>query len=529
MAPRTVLEKSERSAPAQAMHLGRTSPQQVISVSVIVRRKNPLHLHELKGRRLSHAEFDAHYAADPADFDSIRTFAHNHGLEVDEAASSLARRTIVLKGTTEAMEKAFGVELNSYEDPRHKKHFHAFTGKISLPEDHAPAVEAVLGLDSRPVATPHFRRRDGVAEPERRKKKTPTDPTPQPQPFSAVQVAQLYNFPTNLNGSGQTIGILELGGGYTDSDLQTYFSGVGLSTPSVVSVSVDGGANSPGDPNGADGEVELDIEVAGSVANGATIAVYFAPNSDQGFIDAITTAVHDTTNKPSVLSISWGGPETSWSQSSVTALDNACQSAAALGVTITVASGDSGSSDGTNGTVVDFPASSPHVLACGGTELFANGTAIAQEVVWDDQPQGGASGGGFSSTFAVPSWQTSALPAGSSGRGVPDVSGDASPESGYNIIVDGQPQVVGGTSAVAPLYAGLIALVNQQLASQGQQSAGFVNPLLYQNAISFNDITQGNNGAYSAGPGWDACTGLGSPNGASILTTLTGANSGSVF
>lgn len=522
MASRTTLEKSEHKAPVNATHLSRTSPQQIISVSVIVRRKNALNLHELRGRRLSHAEFNAQYAADPADFDSIRTFARNHGLTVDEAATSLPRRTIVLKGTAEAMEKAFGVELNSYEDTRRKKRFHAFTGTISLPEEHAPAVEAVLGLDSRPVATPHFRRRDDSADPNR-KKQQPTAPQQQPQPFNATQVAQLYSFPTNLNGSGQTIAILELGGGYTASDLQTYFQGVGLNTPNVVAVGVDGGSNSPGDPNGADGEVELDIEVAGSVANAANIAVYFAPNSDQGFIDAITTAVHDTTNKPSVLSISWGGPESSWSQASVTALDNACQSAAALGVTITVASGDSGSSDGTTGTVTDFPASSPHVLACGGTALFANGSSIAEEVVWDDQPQGGASGGGFSGTFAVPTWQTSALPSGSSGRGVPDVSGDASPETGYNVIVDGQQEVVGGTSAVAPLYAGLIALVNQQLATQGAASAGFVNPTFYQNASAFNDITQGNNGDYSAGAGWDACTGLGSPKGGSILTALTSA------
>jgi kumamolisin len=519
MPSRITLEKSERKAPAHASHLGRTSPQQTISVSVIVRRKNPLKLSDLKGRRLSHEEFNAQYAAAPADFDNIRTFAKNHGLAVDEAASSLPRRTIVLTGTASAMEKAFGVELNSYEDPRQKKRFHSFTGKISVPDEHAEAIEAVLGLDSRPVATPHIRRLD-AADPDRKKKQPAAG---QPKPFSAVQVAQLYSFPANLSGSGQTIAILELGGGYTASDLQTYFSGVGLNTPNVVSVGVDGGSNAPGDPNGADGEVELDIQVAGSVANAANIAVYFAPNTDQGFIDAITTAVHDTTNKPSVLSISWGGPESSWSASSVTALDNACQSAGALGVTITVASGDNGSSDGTNGTVVDFPASSPHVLACGGTELFASGTSISQEVVWDDQPKGGASGGGFSGSFAVPAWQTSALPSGSSGRGVPDVSGDASPESGYNIIVDGQPQVVGGTSAVAPLYAGLIALVNQQLATQSAPSAGFINPTLYQNASAFNDITQGNNGAYSAGPGWDACTGLGSPKGAAILTAVTTA------
>ena len=136
------------------------------------------------------------------------------------------------------------------------------------------------------------------------------------------------------------------GGGYQTSDIETYFSGLGLTPPVVVAVSVDGGTNAPGDPNGADGEVALDIQVAGSIANGARIAVYFAPNTDQGFIDAITTAVHASTNKPSVLSISWGGPESTWAQTSVTALDDACQSAAALGVTITVASGDNGSSDG---------------------------------------------------------------------------------------------------------------------------------------------------------------------------------------
>jgi kumamolisin len=524
MAPRTALANSERNAPAQATHLGRTAPDHTISVSVIVRRKNPLKLSELKGQRLSHAEFNDKYAADPADFDSIRAFAKNHDLTVDETASSLARRTIVLNGTAEAMENAFGVELNSYEDQRHKRRFHAFTGKISLPEEHAPAVEAVLGLDSRPIAVPHLRRRDAELADPNRKKKHPAAPTP--QPFSAVQVAKLYNFPSDLNGTGQTIGILELGGGYTDSDLETYFSGLGLKIPNVVSVSVDGGQNSPGEPNGADGEVELDIQVAGAVANGANIAVYFAPNSDQGFIDAITTAVHDTTNKPSVLSISWGGPESSWSTASIMALDNACQSAAALGVTITAASGDSGSSDGTNGTVVDFPASSPHVLACGGTALFGSGSTITEEIVWDDQPQGGATGGGFSTTFSTtPTWQASALPAGKSGRGVPDVSGDASPETGYNIVVDGQQEIVGGTSAVAPLYAGLIALVNEQLATHGAASVGFINPTLYGNPGVFYDITQGNNGAYSAGSGWDACTGLGSPNGTAILDALTAATS----
>jgi kumamolisin len=507
---RVVLTHSDRAVPRNATHIGRTDPKQIISVSVIVKRKNPLDLRALGGQRVSREDFDAQYAADPASFDALRTFAHENGLAVDEAASSLSRRTIVLRGPAQAMEKAFGVELHDYEDTTTKKRYHTFTGQASLPDTHAPLVEAVLGLDARPVAKAHFRFLKDL-----KKKKTPKPAAAQPEPFNPPQVAALYDFPTSVTGAGETIGILELGGGYQTSDIQTYFSGLGLTPPTVVAVSVDGGTNSPGDPNGADGEVALDIQVAGSIANGARLAVYFAPNTDQGFIDAITTAVHDTTNNPSVLSISWGGPESSWAQASVTALDDACQSAAALGVTITVASGDNGSSDGGSGNNVDFPASSPHVLACGGTELIGSGTKITEEVVWNDGSDGGATGGGYSVLFPVPTWQSSAGISGP-GRGVPDVAGDASPESGYNILVDGQQEVVGGTSAVAPLWAALIAMINQMKGTP----VGFVNAALYTDASDFHDITSGNNGTYSAGPGWDACTGLGSPNGQEVAGAL---------
>ena len=514
---RIVLPHSERVVPANATRVGPTQPLQVISVSLIVRRRNPLDLQALGGRRVSREEFDQRYAADPADFEALRTFAHRQGLALDEAASSLSRRTLVVRGTVTAMERAFGVQLQDYEETAAGRHpgrrFHGFTGPVSLPETHAALIEAVLGLDARPIAQPHFRLLRDL-----KKKKTPRA-SAQPQPFNPPQVAELYAFPTSANGSGETIGILELGGGYNTSDIDTYFQGLGLTPPTVVAVSVDGGTNAPGDPNGADGEVALDIQVAGSIAPGARMAVYFAPNTDQGFIDAITTAVHDTTNTPSVLSISWGGPESSWAQTSITALDNACQSAAALGVTITVASGDNGSSDGVSDgqNHVDFPASSPHVLACGGTELIGSGSKITEEVVWDDLSSqgGGATGGGYSAVFPLPSWQSGAGVTGS-GRGVPDVAGNASPESGYNILVDGQQEVVGGTSAVAPLWAALIALLNQLKGA----SLGFVNPALYTDKSDFHDITQGNNGAYSAGPGWDACTGLGSPNGQEIAQAL---------
>jgi kumamolisin len=518
------LAASANPLPAEASQTGPIDAGQILTVSVIVRRKKPLDLDAMGGRVMTRDAFDQEYAADPADFEALRQFAHSEGLTVDETSSSLSRRTIVLKGPASKMEHAFGVTLHSYEHDASKKHFHCYEGPLSVPQVHGVRIESVLGLDTRPIAKSHLRRfhkntggnaiRANVAG----------------KSYSPVQVAALYGFPAGVTGAGQTIGILELGGGYETSDITTFFQGLGLTPPTVVAVSVDGATNVPGgDPTGADGEVALDIQVAGAVAPGAKLAVYFTPNTDQGFIDAITTAVHDTANKPSVLSISWGGPESGWSAASRTSLDNACQSAAALGVTITVASGDNGSSDGGTGNNVDFPASSPHVLACGGTALTGSGTTISSEVVWDDlSAGGGATGGGVSTVFALPTWQASAgVPAssGSGGRGVPDVSGDASPETGYNVLVDGQQQVVGGTSAVAPLWAGLLALVNQQRGTAGP--AGFINPTLYAAPSALRDITSGKNGSYSAKAGWDACTGLGSPRGTAVAQALSGTIAGS--
>ena len=281
-------------------------------------------------------------------------------------------------------------------------------------------------------------------------------------------------------------------------------------------------------PNSADGEVQLDIEVVGSVAPGAKIAVYFAPNTSQGFQDALTTAIHDATNKPSVISISWGSAESTWTAQAMTAFDSAAQDAAALGVTICAASGDSGSSDGvTDGSNhVDFPASSPHILACGGTSLTSSNGKITSETVWNDGAQGGAGGGGFSNQFPLPAWQASAniKPPAGGGRGVPDVSGDADPETGYKVLVDGESLVIGGTSAVAPLWSGLIALLNQKLG----KPLGFLQPAIYAlpaTADAFHDITSGSNGAFSAGPGWDAASGLGSPSGENLLQALSGTSS----
>jgi kumamolisin len=502
---RLVLPGSEK-APLSAAGEKPAPPSSVLTVSVIVRRKNPLKTNRLGKDRLTRAQYRQQHGADPAAIKLVHAFAKEFGLTVEKGTPKPERRTIQLSGTVAAMQKAFGVTLT--QQVLDGNTYRVREGSIRLPAELADAVEAVLGLDNRPQAQPHFRANASSANTS----------------FTPVQVAQLYQFPQGASAAGQTIGIIELGGGFRTADLTAYFKTLGQKAPKVTAVSVDKGKNSPGNASGADGEVMLDIEVSAAVAPGAKIVVYFAPNTDQGFIDAVGSAVHDTANTPSVISISWGGPESSWTAQAMNALDAACQSAAALGITVTVAAGDNGSTDGATGNNVDFPASSPHVLACGGTKLVGSGSTITSEVVWNEQASGeGATGGGVSKVFALPSWQANAhvppSPSSTGGRGVPDVAGDADPTTGYQVRVDGKSMVIGGTSAVAPLWAGLIALNNQQ----NGKSAGFIQPQIYaaKAASAFNDIVSGNNGAFSAGPGWDACTGLGSPIGAKLIALLS--------
>ena len=238
-----------------------------------------------------------------------------------------------------------------------------------------------------------------------------------------------------------------------------------------MAISVGGGHNAPtGNPNGPDGEVMLDIEVAGAVAPGARIAVYFAPNTDAGFLNALTAAVHDNLRKPCVVSISWGAAEKDWTAQATSNFDSACADATLLGVTVCVAAGDHGSSDSEDASVTranaDFPATSPHVLACGGTRLETARGTLTGESVWNNH-DGWATGGGVSEIFPVPAFQAGASipksinPGGKKGRGVPDVAGDADGDTGYKVRVDGVNTVIGGTSAVAPLWAGLIAVLTR--------------------------------------------------------------------
>jgi kumamolisin len=546
-----------RRAPAMgARAVGPTDANAPIEVSLVLRA--PVTLGQLArvgniGRlapqaraHLSRDAFASGYGADPPAMARIESFARQAGLTVRQ--SDAARRTVVLGGTVAQASAAFGIRLQDFVLPDGSR-YRARIGPALVPTTLSNVVEAVLGFDDRPQARPHFQRLDELygrafaAEAVIRADATihaesairadgPAVAWAAPTPFSPTEVAALYDFPqtaggTKLDGRGQCIGIIELGGGYRSADLKAYFAALGLKAPRVTAVGVDGARNQPGDE--ADNEVMLDIEVAGAVAPGAQIVVYFAPNTGRGFYDAITTAIHDTTHNPSIITISWGAPEgkPAWTSQSMRLYSQAFKEAAALGVTICCASGDLGSGDGVDDgrAHVDFPAASPFVLACGGTQLRAAGQQIAAEVVWNAGP-GSATGGGVSESFARPTWQK---PVGvppsvnaphKVGRGVPDVAGNADPRSGYRVRVNGEDTVIGGTSAVAPLWAGLIALVNQALG----QPAGYLNPLLYTapSAAWLRDITAGNNGAYAARAGWDACTGLGSPNGRALLDRLRG-------
>jgi kumamolisin len=536
------LSGSERSPVPGGSPTGeRLDDNQVITVTVMLRRRAELPSELVTGpATVTTAELGDSYGADPADAALVAEVLGRYGLTVTD--QQLASRRLKVTGTIGAMSQAFGTTLSVVFSPRpdgsgnvaHR----ARTGGLSVPTELSGIITAVLGLDNRPAARPHFRRlRPDQAYGRKASGRLAAPPAAgaaaAPVPLTAPQVADFYNFPANTDGTGQTVAIVELGGGYNVTDLSTYFEGLGLAIPSVTAVGVDGGANAPG--GSADGEVELDIEVVGAIAPKAAQVVYFAPNTDQGFIDAISDAAHATPT-PIAVSISWGQSEDQWSDQSRTAMDQAMADAAALGVTVTVAAGDNGSSDTvgtTTGVHVDYPASSPNALACGGTTLAGDTSTykITSEVVWNELASSeGATGGGVSDLYPVPSWQASAgVPvsaAGGSagaGRGVPDVAGNADPVSGYLVVVDGQQQPVGGTSAVAPLWAGLIA----RLAQATGKRFGLLQPLIYAGAAAgvgqagFNDITQGSNGAYTAGPGWDPCTGLGSPDGAALLTVLS--------
>ncbi len=499
---RSTIHGSERDAMEGFDASSSVPDDREIDVTLVLRRRAPL---PTGGEPMSSAQLAERHGADPADAEAVREVVTGAGAEV--VTEDMAGRRVKVRGTYAVLAPLFGVELREAKGERGS--FRMRSGALTLPASIADSVVAVLGLDDRDQA----RTRVAYAA------ATSTSYTP-------VQLGEIYRFPEGTDGSGQIVAIIELGGGYRQADLDTYFGKLGVGSPEVTAVGVDGATNAPtGDAGGPDGEVLLDVEVVGALAPKAQIKVYFAPNTDAGFLNAVTEAVH-ASPAPAAISISWGQSEDQWTGQARTAMDEAFADAGAVGAVVTAAAGDNGSSDGSDGVHCDFPSSSPHVLACGGTSLQATDTTVSSETVWNGASGGGATGGGISDVFPVPDYQSHAgVPersGGGTGRGVPDVSAVADPATGYQVRIDGTDSVIGGTSAVAPLWAALAARLVQATGTRFTDIHG----TLYAGVAAgvapegFRDITSGSNGAYQAAPGWDACTGLGVPVGAELLARL---------
>ncbi len=556
---------SERAPLAGAKLVGPVNGDESIKVSVYVRRRmgcdpiNPALFDAPPQERQypSREQLAASRGADPGDLAKVDQFAQDNKLTVVETNPEW--RCVVLSGRAADMCSAFGVKLQQYTYRRET--FRGREGPVCVPADLAGVIIGVFGLDNRPqasaqtyVAGAHHkaasRPRKAVARVRKaavRLGKAVTAPHKAAVSFTPHDVAGLYGFPSlhpngagALTGKGQCIAILRLGGEVKQADLKTYFAKAGLPVPNITIV------GTPMDENKSELiETALDIEVVGSLAPDAKIVLYYAAGpDDQSLVNLINQAVWDSVNKPMIISISWGKPENQWTPAAQTQIEAAFTDAGNLGITTCVASGDwgsGGSPDNSDGKAhVVFPASSPHALACGGTRLQATGSTISSEVVWRALDGGQASGGGISDTFDPPDWQQNAnVPAsangdGRKGRGVPDVAGHAAAD--YQFRVGGKWQPFGGTSVVAPLWAALIARINEGLGAP----VGYLNAYMYDQyqqgpgKTAFRSVQSGNNSCdvaiqdkvvvppfYSAtGAGWNACTGLGSPDGENLLTIL---------
>ena len=469
--------------------------------------------------------------ASQQDVDKVTQVFERLGLKTVDA--NAATRTVRLSGTAEAMENAFLVRLFNYAHA--SGNYRGRVGHVHVPDEVSDMVEGVFGLDNRRVAR---RRRQPVREAVRAR-------IPQSVPaawYTPGQLAARYHFPSG-NGAGETVGLLEFGGGYFAQDLKKFCALAGVAMPAVKTVSTDGTATDAKD--GAEGEVMLDVEVVAGVCPKATIVVYFADWTEQGWIAILDAVTQDGVNDPGVVSVSWGYAEDAdiWTEQAMTQVNQSLLEAAHLGITVCVAAGDDGSSDaiGDGLAHVDFPGSSPYVLCVGGTTIPSK-TGTAPDIVWKEgdglrADNGGSTGGGVSAVFDRPAWQANVTvapvnPGAKAGRVLPDVAANADWDvSPYLLVVDGGAQPNGGTSAAAPLWASLIALVN---AHRGADKIGYVTPVLYESgsagggtagARGCMDVTSGNNttdaiGGYTAGMGYDAVSGWGTPDGVKLLAAL---------
>jgi subtilase family serine protease len=514
---------STTPALAYSHRVGALSATQHLSIAVTLKLRNTTQLGHFVaaastpgtaayGHYLTAAQFDAAYAPTQAQVDTVAAYLRSKGLSVTRVSGN--RESLDVTGTTAKIQGAFGTTESTYQDPYAHRDFYANDHAVVLPSNIAGLVASVAGLDDHTVRTPELVRKANVT------------PHSTPSGVSPSQIDTAYRInQTGENGSGETVALWEFDG-YQSSDLTTYNSQYGLSGPAATTVSVDG-ADYDSNPGQGEGEVELDSEVVRAVAPQATQLVYEAPNSDQGEIDIANAIV--TADKVSVISISWGSCEQDTTPSVMTAVNNTFEQAAAEGISIYSAAGDSGSRDCTGSTsgsgvkAVDFPGSSVYDTSVGGTTLTtaSNGT-YESESAWD------TSGGGVSTLYSRPSWQ----PGTGTMRTVPDVASNADPNSGYAIYTGGSWEQIGGTSAAAPLWSGFTALYNEKAAASSKANLGFADPAIYtvgegsSYSSAMHDVTTGANQDYSAGVGYDEVTGWGSPVADGLMTALLGTGGG---
>lgn len=515
--------------------LGRANPHSVLEVTLKLRRKQELP--ELTGRPakvLTREQLAQTYGASQEDIEKVGQAFEKFGLKVSH--SSAAARTVRLTGTVEQMENAFLVKLFNYA--HESGNYRGRSGQLQVPSEVKDIVTGVFGLDNRRVA----RRRRHPVRDATLARRSPQIPN---NVYTPAELAQRYNFPPG-DGAGQTIGVLEFGGGYFPSDLQMFCQQIGIQPPTVTAVSTDGTPTNSKD--GEEGEVMLDIEVAAGVCPKAHIVAYFADFTEQGWITILDAVMQDSANDPGVISVSWGLAEDIdvWTAQAMNEVNQSLLEAANLGITVCVAAGDDGSSDAVSDGLahVDFPGSSPYVVSVGGTTIPSK-TAPLPDIVWKEgdglrSDNGGSTGGGVSAVFPRPTWQSNIniQPVNTGaivGRVVPDLAANADwNASPYLLVVDGQTQPNGGTSAATPLFASLVALINAQRGAGNR--VGYLTPLLYQSPAGSTetagqqgcvDVVSGNNttdaiGGYTAGNGYDAVSGWGTPDGVKLAAALSG-------
>ena len=535
-------------ATRQAIRKAPAAPSEMLEITLLLRPRtalpeleHPLATGSGQRHHLTHAEMASRHGAHPHDLDLVRAFATDHQLHIGEI--DLARRTVQLTGTISSIAEAFHTSLHhhtcTYTD-HDESTFLSPATEPAIPPSLRHLVEAVLGLHTRPTARRH---RTILAAPTH-------------QPHSLRQLANAYDLPAQANCSTQTIGLIELGGGFHPHDINAFCQANHLPTPRISVVEVHGGRNAPAPTaaiqhmldciNGqiklsddalqstsieaaqATVEVTMDLAILAGLAPGAHLVLYFGTADEQGIYHALSRAIYDQTHRPDVLSISWGEAEPALSEAYLFAIDRLLLAASHLGITVCASSGDAGAHNNSPDHLpaVNFPASSPYCLACGGTNAHlkisaptSDAAEIMEEVAWNSTHFGfkGATGGGVSRYFPLPPWQQRAhvprSPFNKPGRGVPDVAGPADPRCGFEILMAGRSFTSAGTSAVAPLWAALLAHCNQSLGHR----CGHIHDHLYHighhQLAGLRPVTTGHNDVYQAGPGWNPCTGFGTPSG----------------